>query len=81
MDGSSVLDVAVDADHDPLAAVDLALVPERRLAISCWKKSCFDRGHDTAELLDPLEVVVGLPSISLGQLLDEIAARRADRSC
>src|SRR5690242_14609578 len=53
--------VAVDADDDALAALHLRLVAVRRLGDLPLHEVLLDRGDDAAELLDPVEVLVGLP--------------------
>src|SRR5581483_6281507 len=62
--------VAVDADDDPLAALDLGLVAEARLRDLPLLEVLLDRRDDPAELVDPLEVLVRLPLELARQLLE-----------
>ena len=72
--------VAVDADDDPLAALDLGLVAEARLGDLALLEVLLDRRDHAAELLDPLEVVVRLPLELVRELLEVVrAAERVDR--
>src|SRR5439155_23497806 len=66
--------VAVDADHDSLAALDLGLVAEARLGDLTLLEVLLDRRDHPAELLDSLEVVVGLPLELVRELLEVVRA-------
>src|SRR5919106_2374864 len=57
--GVAALAVAVDADHDPLTAVDLALEVVGRVGDLALRETALDRLHHAAELVDAPEVVVG----------------------
>ena len=77
---SSSMLVAVDADDDALAALDLGLVAEARLGDLALLEVLLDRGDHAAELVDPLEVVVRLPLELVRELLEVVgAAERVDR--
>src|SRR4051794_24731359 len=67
-----LLDVPVDADDDALLLLDFGLVAERRLGDLPLEEVLLDRRDDAAKLLDPLEVVVGLPLELVRQLLHVI---------
>src|SRR5439155_15620379 len=72
--------VPVDPDDDPLAALDLGLVAEARLGDLALLEVLLDRRDYAAELLDALEVVVGLPLELVRELLEVVrAAERIDR--
>ena len=73
--------VAVDADDDPLAALDLSLVAERRLGDLALLKVLLDGGDDAAELLDPVEVVVCLPLELVRQVLEVVRAAERVGEC
>src|SRR5205807_204791 len=64
-----LLHVAVHADDDPLAALDLGLVAERRVGDLPLEEVLLDRLDDAAELLDSREVLVRLPLELVGQAL------------
>ena len=63
--GSFVEPVAVDPDDDPLLRLDLGLVAEGGLGDLALLEVLLDRLDHAAELLDPVEVVVGLASSRL----------------
>ncbi len=56
-----VVPVAVDADDDALAGLDLGLVAEGGVGDLALHEVLLDRGDHAAELVDPVEVLVGLP--------------------
>src|SRR5436305_1499419 len=66
--------VAVDADDHAFLCLHLALVAERRLGDLRLEEVLLDRGDDAPELLDPVEVVVGLPLELAGQMLHVVGA-------
>ena len=72
-------DEAVHADDHALSGLDLLLVPERGLCDLALEEVLLDRSHDTAELLDPLEVLIRLPLELVRERLEEVgAAERVD---
>src|SRR5439155_25229364 len=60
--------IAVDADDHSLLRFDLRLVAERRLGDLALLEVVLDRRDHAAELLDPVEVLVGLPLQFVRQL-------------
>ena len=73
------LAVVVDADHDPLAAVDLALELVGRVGDLALREAALDRLDHAAELVDLAEVLVRARLQLVGQRLDEVgAAERVD---
>jgi hypothetical protein len=78
--GVVALAVVVDADDDPLAAVDLALQRIRRVGDLTLREPRLDRLDHAAELVDLAEVLVGLGLQLVGERLHEIRApERIDR--
>ena len=73
--------VAVDADDDPLLRSRPRTGTEARLGDLALEEVLLDRGDDAAELLDPVEVVVGLPLELVRQAARGSTSRRAGRSC
>ncbi len=72
--------VTIDADDHALSGLDLALVAERRLGDLALEEVLLDGRDDSAELADPVEVLVRLRLEPVRQLLDEVgAAERVDR--
>ena len=77
---SSPSRVAVDADDDALAAVDLALELVRRVGDLALREAALDGLDHAADLVDLVEVLVRVRLQLVGQRLDEVgAAERVDR--
>src|SRR5919197_1762935 len=66
--------VANDAHDDPLPLLDLVLVPERGIRDLALEEVLLDRGYHATELLDPVEVVVGLGLEPVRQILEVVGA-------
>ena len=75
-----VQDVVVDADDHALFRVDLALVAEGSVGDLALEIAVLDRRYDSAHVVDPAEVGVGVALGLVRQRLDEIApAQRVNR--
>jgi hypothetical protein len=66
------VDVAVDADDDALAVVDLGLQLEGGVGDLALRIALLHGVDHAAELVDPAEVVVGLGLELVGERLDEV---------
>ena len=66
--------VAVDADDDAFAGVDLLLVHERGVGDLALGEVLLDGGNHSAELVDLGEVVVRAALQLVGESLDVVAA-------
>src|SRR2546421_9054359 len=72
--------VAVDADDDALVLLDLRLVAVRGLGDLALEEVLLDRRNDSAELVDPVEILVGLSLELAREVLDVVrAAEGVDR--
>src|SRR5262249_23119131 len=72
--GLVVFGEVVDADHDPLAAVELALVGEGGVGDLALGEVGADRLDHAAELVDAGEVVIGGGLDLVGEALHEVGA-------
>src|SRR5438132_1638284 len=73
-------DEVVHAHNDPLLVLDLPLIPIRRVRDLLLEEPFPDRGDHAAELLDPIEVSVGLVLQLVREGFEEVGpAERIDR--
>src|SRR5215217_3722979 len=66
--------VAVDPDHDPLAALDLLLQAKRSLRDLALGEVLLDRLHHPSQLVDLAEIRIGGLLHAVRQRLDEVGA-------
>ena len=77
--GVVALAVLVDAYHDPLSGLQLALELEGRVRDLTLEEAVLDAGQHPALLLDPVEVAAGASLHLVGQALHEVGpAERID---